>query len=179
MRSCAFICGSLFLLAGCTHQPEAYAPPAQIVLPSGPEPLVAVSSDPLVVAMSDPDASTRIIADVFPAEPGAEWRFTGPHPKFRLQLEHVSPLNFYMRFDNSIESVRDWGPVSFSITINGNSFRSQRFSSGAQEYRRPVPDSWITKPGPVDIAVDIEPPRRAPNGTPYGIQLHSIGFEER
>jgi len=148
-------------------------------MPSGPEPAVASYSDPLVVAMSDPDASARIIADVFPADPGEEWQFTGLHPKFRLQLQRVSPLNFYMRFDNSVEAVRDWGPVSFTITINGNRFRSSRFSSGGQEYRRPVPDGWITKPGPVDIAVDIEPPRRAPDGTPYGIRLHSIGFEER
>jgi hypothetical protein len=132
-----------------------------------------------MIAMSDPDVSTRIVADVFYAGPGEEWRSTGLHPKFRLQLQHVSPLDFYMRFINSGEAVRARGPISFLITINGNSFRSYRFSSGDQEYRRPIPDGWITKPGPVEIAVDIEPAKLAPDGTPYGIEVHSIGFVER
>lgn len=116
--------------------------------------------------MSDPDASTRIITDVFPGDPGDEWRLTGLHPKFQLQIQRVSPLNFYMRFENSESE-----PVSFTITIDGHSFQSPRFSTGSQEYRRPLPDGWLAKPGPVDITVEI--------AAPHGILLHSIGFEER
>lgn len=178
LRSSALICGLFLLLSACTRQPEAYAPPAQIALPSGPEPAIAISSEPLI-AMSDPDIAVHVIADMFPADPTEEWRFTGLHPRFRIQLQHAAPFDFYTRFDNSVESIRDFGPVSFTVTINGHRFESQRFMSGAQEYRHTLPEGWITQPGPVDIAVDIGPPRRFPDGAVYGVKLHSIGLEER
>jgi len=70
-------------------------------------------------------------------------------------------------------------PVSLRIALNGNSFQTYRFiQSGDMEYRKPIPDSWIPGPGPVDIALDVDPPWRLPDGNTVGVLLHSIGFQK-
>lgn len=168
---------AILIVWSCT--PAAYAPPAQVAMPSGPEPPATPNPDAgLIVTMSDPDANAHILGDVFPAEPGSEWRFTGLHPKFRLEVQRVVPLTFYMRFSNISEMLRDRGPAIFSIAINGKPFH--RFTATIEpEHRWPVPDGWIVKPGSVEVSIDISPPWRGPFNTTMGIHLHSVGFEER
>ena len=146
-------------------------------MPSGKEP-AAPSGNGLLIAMSDHDADAHILADVFANNPGAEWRFTSLHPKFRFDVPSVAHLNFYMRFFNLDRALRDRGPVSFSIAITGHTFQSPRFpSAGDMEYRRPIPEEWIVQPGRVEVSVDISPAWKAPDGETYGVLLNSIGFE--
>ncbi len=168
------------LLCSCSRNPE-YPPPVQIVLPSGPEPAItSLSADRMVVAMADPNVNSHIVQDVFEAPDGAEWRFTGLHPKLRLQIDNPSNLDFYLRFAMQDESLKSRGPVSFSVGINGHKFQSYRFAlPGDFEYRHPIPPDWLQAPGPVDISLDIDPAWRTPDGTVYGLLLHSIGFERR
>jgi len=171
--SVALMCSS-----SCTL--PSYPPPQQVVMPSGPE---ASSSDGksggLLLNMSDPTANSAILSGVAPEISGGEWRFTGPHARFRLQLRTSGSLNFYMRFFFHEESLRAHGPVSLRIALNGNSFQTYRFiQSGDMEYRKPIPDSWIPGPGPVDIALDVDPPWRLPDGNTVGVLLHSIGFQK-
>ena len=170
---------ALVVLSSC--DPGAYAPPAQIAMPSGPEPANAPDPDAdLLVAMSDPDADAHIRGDVFGSEAGSEWRFTGLHPAFRMDVRRVSGLTFYLRCSNTAEMLRARGPVTFDITINGTHFRSPRFATeGDIEYRRPIPDGWIQSPGPVEIRIDVSPPWHAPDGMTYGMFLNSVGFEKR
>jgi hypothetical protein len=168
---------AILIVWSCT--PPPYPPPAQVALPSGPEP--PATPDPtagLMVAMSDPDANAHILSDVFPSDPGEEWRFTGLHPKFRVVVQRVVPLTFYMRFSNLTEMLRDRGPATFAIAIDGKPFH--RFSATIEEENRwPVPDGIIVKPGNVEVSIDISPPWHGPFNTIVGIQLHSVGFEER
>ena len=174
-----FTVGLAFFTTACTTRPQAYAPPAQIVMPAGPEP-AASAGNGLLFAMSDPDANQHILADVFSAGSGEEWRFTGLHSKFRFEISRLSRLGFYMRFYNSAEALAARGPASFSITVNGNRFESPRFiGAGDQEYRRPIPDGWIAHPGVIDVSLDVDRGWRSSDGTTYGILLNSIGFEER
>ena len=175
----AFMCGVVFFIAGCNRLPETYAPPAQVIMPAGSDP-PASPGNGMLFAMSDPDANTHILGDVYSADSGDEWRFTGLHPKFRFDVRHATHLGFYLRFYNSDDAIRARGPVSFSITINGNHFQSPRIGgTGDLEYRRPIPDGWIATPGRVDVSIDVEPGWHSPDGTTYGILLNSIGFEER
>ena len=150
-------------------------------MPSGPEPPVTL--DPtagLIVAMSDPDADAHILADVFPSDPGSEWRFTGLHPKFRLDVQHASPLYFYLHFSNLDEMMRARGPVTFAIAIDGKRLQAPTFKvTGDLEYRWPVADGWVPNRGSVEISIDISPPWIPPDGTPRGTFLNAIGFEER
>lgn len=170
---------SILILCACSH-PEAFPPPAQVVMPSGPEPPAASenSARPLL-AMSDADADAHILRDVPPARDDPDWRFTGPHPKFRLELHDVSHLVFYVRFFNHREALLARGPVTFAVEINNKQFRSERFSfEGDVEYRHPLPDGFMAKPGPVEISLDISPPWHYPGDGTVGVLLHSIGFQQ-
>ena len=166
-------------LGACSH-PDAYPPPAQIILPSGPEPAVHLTLGPRqLVAMSDPDADKHLLADVYPAGDDPEWRFTGLHPRFRFELQDTSHLWFYLRFFNHVEALRTRGLVSFVVNINGKQIRSPRFAfEGEQEFRYPVPQGAITAPGSVEVSVDVSAGWQFP-GSPdlYGLLLHTIGFE--
>jgi hypothetical protein len=169
----------ILLLSACSH-PDAFPPPAQVVMPSGPEPAAAAenAARPLL-AMSDPDADAHIIRDVPPAGNDPDWRFTGLHPKFRLELVDVSHLVFYVRFFNHGEALLARGPVSFKVDINGKQFQSERFPyEGDAEYRHPLPDGFIARPGLVEISLDISPPWQYPGDGTVGVLLHSIGFQQ-
>jgi 4-amino-4-deoxy-L-arabinose transferase-like glycosyltransferase len=134
----------------------------------------------LLVAMSDSDANAHILSDVFAGLDGAEFRFTGLHPQFLVQADDVRGLDFYVRFFNHYEALRARGPVSFTVGMNGKSFRSPIFDGrGDQGYRWTLPDGWLANPGPVEISLDIDPPWRQRDGKEYGVFLHSIGFERR
>jgi hypothetical protein len=162
-------------------RPPAYPPPVQVVLPSGPEPLPGwENQSELLLEMSDPNANSRIVQDVFPGVSGAEWRLTGAHPRFRLQVPVAAKISFYMRFFVHAESLRARGPIAITVNINGNTFQTYRFKqAGDMEYSKAIPESWIRGPGRIDISLDVDPPWRFPDGTTYGILLHSIGFEKR
>jgi len=178
-RLFALACAAI--LPGCSRLPEAFSPPQQIELPSGPEPAATPIRNLLLLEMSDPDIGSHILADVLENQPGIEWRFTGPHPRFRLQWDAPPPpkLVFYLRFYNHEEALKARGPVFLSITINGHTFRSDRFASnGDIEYRRQIPDEWIAGVHTIDIALNVDPPWRAPDGITYGVSIHSIGFVE-
>jgi hypothetical protein len=186
MRATPLVSARLFaalaaILILCSCTPATYPPPAQAVLPSGPEP--PFTPDPaagLIVAMSDPDADAHILADVFPSDPGSEWRFTGLHPRFRLDVQHASPLYFYLHFSNLDEMLRARGPVTFAIAIDGKRLQAPTFKvSGDLEYRWPVADGWVPNRGSVEISIDISPPWIPSDGTPRGTFLNTVGFEER
>jgi hypothetical protein len=164
----------------CARPPESYPPPLQIVFPSGPEPVVTPpAGDRLLLAMSDPDVNSHILGDVYADREGAEWRFTGPHPRFRLHLQNSVNLGFYVRFFIHDESLAAHGQTSLSVDINGHRFGSRFSLPGDMEYRHLIPENWITAPGPVDISLDVDPPWRFSDTTVYGLHLHSIGFERR
>ena len=149
------------------------------VEPEAPLSLEA-QGDGLLLEMSDPTANSQILADIAPETNGAEWRFTGAHPRFRLQLHSARALNFYMRFFLHDQSLRDRGPVSFRVTLNGHSFQTYRFTqAGDMEYRRPIPESWVAAPAAVEVALDVDPPWHLADGAALGVLLHSIGFEKR
>jgi hypothetical protein len=179
-RNSLLAIAQILLACSCSRVPESYPPPVQVIWPSGAEPAVTIPAGRLTIAMSDPDADAHILRDVYPALTGAEWRFTGPHPAFRVEIHDRHDLDFYIRFFVRDDFLLARGSMEFSGNINGHFFRSYRFSSpGDIEYRRPIPDDWIAATGPIDISIDVTPPGRFPDGTVYGLFLNSIGFARR
>ena len=175
----AFIGSVLLCGSSCFGEPRWYAPPPQVLMPSGPElPAAVAPGERLLIAMSDPDANAHILADVFPEPNGAEWRWTGLHPRFLIRVDDAAGLTFYLRFFNHEEALRARGPVSFTVRINHKVLGSHRFDTdGDQVWRESLQDGWLGTGGAVEVSVDMDPPWRQPNGLERGVLLHSIGFE--
>jgi len=72
---------------------------------------------------------------------------------------------FLHRFFLHEESLRSHGPLFFRIAAWQLLSDLPITQAGDMEYRKPIPDSWIPAPGPVDIALDVDPPWRLPDGT--------------
>src|SRR5215510_9411383 len=146
-------------VGACSRQPNSYPPPAQFVMPSGPEPRVPPQTgERLMLFMSDEDVGSYMTDDIKEGVEGYVYRPVGLHPKFRLNIERVSRFDFYIRFFNHEAALRERGPVSLVIGIRGRYFKTPGFSfGGSQKYRWIIPEGWITEPGPLELSLDIDP----------------------
>ena len=175
----AFATVLLLGLCACHSAPDAYPPPAQYVMPSGPEPAAAelAFARPLL-AMSDPDIRSHLLADVIAGPEGDEWRWTNAHPKFQVRLAAAEGLDFLMRFRVPRETLVASGPVTITIGLDGHVLDRPRFSSPDEHlYRRPVPPGVLAAGKPLVVALDVDPIWTSPDGTKLGILIHSLGFE--
>ena len=160
--------------------PESYPPPAQFVMPSGPEP-PATMPDPnrLLIAMADLDWKSHVIDGVLDGPDSENYRWCHPRALFRLTPTDIRSLVFYTRFILIDAQFRPAGVVTLTISINGHTLDRARFvKSGDQEYLRPVPEGWLTAGEPVIITLDLAPPLPVANGDQLGVLLHSIGFRK-
>ena len=159
--------------------PDSYPLPKQFIMPSGPEPAVAMP-DPnrLLIEMADLDWKSHALAGVLDGPDGEEMRWCRPSVRFRLTPKDVQGLSFYMRFILVDDLLRQSGAAALAVSINGRELdRAKLTNGGEQEYRHPVPNDWLAAGQPVTIAVDITPPLATPGGE-LGVLLRSIGFKK-
>ena len=160
------------------REPESYPPPAQFVMPSGPEP-AATMPDPNrpLIAMADLDWKTHVVDGVLDGPDGETFRWCHPKAEFRMAPTDVRGLVFYTRFILVDDQFRN-GAVTLTISINGHTLdRARMAKSGGQEYSRPVPDGWLVAGQPAIITLDLSPWLMS-NGEQLGVLLHSIGFKK-
>lgn len=162
------------LLGACTA-PE-YPVPPQKIMPSGPEPRLSKS----MLQMGDEDADTYILNDVGPADPGSEWRWTGPNPRFKLWLEAIENWEFYIQFRVVPVVLEQTGPVTLTILIGDTILATPRFTEAKEyEYTHRVPPGLLAVDQPVVIGIDIDPVYIAKRDKQkLGILLRSIGLRK-
>jgi len=168
------------LTCSCVSAPDSYPPPAQFVMPSGPEPPAAMPDAfrPLI-NMADLDWKSHVLADVLDGPDSEEWRWCRPSPRFRITPNEIQGAQFYMRFIVVADILRKSGAVTVAISINGHELDRPRYvEDGEHEYTRAVPDGWLVANQPVTIALDVTPPLVTASGDKLGILLHSIGFKK-
>jgi len=170
------------LLAGCARAPDSLPMPAQYTLPAGPEPAAAsLPGARLVLSMADTDIDAHIVRDVMHAETGEPARWTNAHPAFRLVVDDVEDLDFYIHLFLPESTFGVTGPVKLAITINGAVVATPEFrSEGDHEFRSAVPAGILKKDQPVALSFEVRPPFQSPrDGTKLGVLLFSIGFRKQ
>ncbi len=169
------------LLAGCARVPEPVSMPAQYTMPAGPEPAVAAlpALRPML-SMADADIDDHVLRDVQRAETGEPGRWTNEHPAFRLTLEDVEAMEFYIQFFLPEVTFQATGPVRLAITINGTAVATPEFRrEGGHEFRCALPAGLLKRKEPVTVSIDVRPPYRKPDdGTRLGVLLFSVGFRK-
>lgn len=170
------------LLAGCAAAPDSRAMPPQYTMPAGPEPAAASlpGARPLL-SMADADIDAHIVRDVMHAETGEPARWTNAHPAFRMVVDDVEYLDFYIHLFLPESTFRVTGPVKLAITINGAVIATPEFrSEGDHEFRTAVPAGVLRKGEPVALSFEVRPPYQSPqDGTNLGVLLFSIGFRKQ
>ena len=170
------------VVAGCARVPDSMAMPAQFTMPSGPEP--AVNSLPYMrplLSMADADIDDHIIRDVLRANTGEPSRWTQEHPAFRLIVDEVEGLEFYVQFFIPESTFQVTGPVKLTIGINGATVATPEFrNDGGHEFQCAIPAGLLKRREPATISLDVSPPYRAPkDGTKLGVLLFATGFRKR
>jgi hypothetical protein len=165
----------LAMLAGCSRLPESFPPPVQRAALYVPKP----GALGYFVSMSDPNADAYFVRDVASSGPGT-WRWVYDHPVLRFALPEVSRANFTMDFALPERTMRDTGPVTLTIRINGQLLdRPVWRTPGEQHYAHAVPPGML-RPNAINlVAIDPDPVwvSKADAGR-LGFILSRAGFTE-
>lgn len=163
-------------LAGCSREPDWYAPPIQR------QPL-AVSEPAFVgsyVYMGNPNADAYIVHDVAAASEGGTWRWTYRRPELQFYLATAGHLRFVMEFAIPDSTFAETGPVTLAVSINGRLLDRFRYEKpGSYTLDKPVPAGYL-KPDAIN-RVTIEPDKiwtSREDGATLGFILTSAGFQE-
>jgi hypothetical protein len=131
---------SIFLLAGCSNIPDSYAPPIQR------KPLTGAEPSPIgtFVSMGSPEADAYIVRDLTEYTPGSAWRWTRKRPELRFFLDGIDHLKFKVDFSVADATLKDTGPVTISVFINGHPLGSVKCpTAGRQAFEKPVPAAFL------------------------------------
>jgi hypothetical protein len=165
----------LALLAACNRLPESFPPPAQRVALFVPK----AGALGHFVSMSDPNADAYLVQGVADHGPGT-WRWVFDHPVLRFALPEVARVNFAMDFAIPERTMRETGPVTLTIRINGAVLdRPVWDKPGELHYAHAVPPELLRLNAINLVAIDPDPVwvSKADGGR-LGFILSRAGFTE-
>lgn len=175
MRAAFSLCSAL-LLCGCSRWPAYYAPPAQFILPSTPDP----PSEVRLITMSHPDAPFSILEGVSDAGYGWGFKWTLNHARFQLIAGDLANTDFVIRYGLDPRTLHDRGPVKITIAIDVEPFDSfVEGVVGVHEHRHPAGELTSKTVRALDVSLTVDPPWISEDGTKLGIYLGAIGFAPR
>ncbi len=123
------------------------------------KPLTGTEPSPVghFVTMSDPNADAYIVKDVSPAAEAGTWRWTGKRPELRFYLETTEHLNFKADFSIAETTLRETGPVSVTVLINGKALDTLKYAdAGEKHFDKPVPPDLLRAKSVNFAALEID-----------------------
>src|SRR3989442_2432434 len=120
---------SLSLLSGCANIPDSYAPPVQRKPLAGTEPN-AIGS---FVDMAELTADAYIVKDVAAGAEAGSWRWTRKRPELRFFLDGIQHMRFKADFSVAEATLRDTGPVTISIFVNGHLLDTLKYAEAGEK----------------------------------------------
>lgn len=177
MRSLRFLAlAATLALAGCSREPDWYAPPIQRQPLPVAEPAIVGS----FVSMSYPDADAYIVKDVALGGDGGPWRWTHSRPELQFHVGEVEHLRFVMELAIVERTFADTGPVTLAVFINGRLLDRFRYDKpGSYTIDKPLPAGFLTPHALNRVAVEPDKVWTAPeDGAKLGFILAKAGFRE-
>jgi hypothetical protein len=150
-----------------SHLPRQYEPSAQDL---------PIPDVPLLV-MGTTSAAENVVGGMSDEE--SEWPWSDEHPRFRCFLRDRGPWQFILQFFATNDTLKDTGPVTVTVSINGAPFSKFLVEkAGIARYEHDVPAENPLS-GRADIDLTINPFWTSTDGTRLGILIHSIGFRRK
>ena len=163
------------ILAACNRLPQSFPPPAQKTALFVPR----AGALGHFLSMADPNAGQYLVKDVADHGPGT-WRWVFDHPVLRFALPAVTRVNFTMDFAIPERTMRETGPVTLTIRINGAVLDRPLWDKpGELHYAHAVPPEML-RPNSINlVAIDPDPVwvSKADGGR-LGFILSRAGFTE-
>lgn len=168
MRNCLIrkpvICLWLAFLGGCST-PAWHLMPRQRPSPQAVDPPAWRS----FVTFGDPDQAGFVLRDIGPGD-GQAWTFA--HPELRFWVRPRPGLRFSLVIRLVQRTLRDTGPVTITIKVNGHPLGSIHADhDGEYHFDQPVPADWIQIGEPVNVSMEANHLWVDPAGPPDGVRL--------
>jgi hypothetical protein len=169
-----YILFSVFLLAGCSNIPDSYAPPIQRKALTGADP----SPIGTFVKLGDAAADAYIVHDVADSPEGSGWRWARKRPELRFFLDSTERLKFKADFAIVDATLKDTGPVTISIFVNGHLLDTVKCpDSGRRQFEKPVPPEFLHPHAVNFAALEVDKVWVSKtDGAVLGFILTSAGF---
>lgn len=166
----------LCFLSGCVNIPDSYAPPVQRRPLTGTEP----SDVGHFVNLGDRKADAYIVRDVTESAEGGSWRWTRKRPELRFFLDSIEHLTFTMDFSIAEITMKDTGPVTISILVNGNPLDTLHYNTpGERHFKKPVPEKFLRLKTVNHVSMEIDPVWVSKtDGAVLGFILTRAGFTQ-
>ena len=132
----------------------------------------------MLLEMSDAGASSHIVKDIDPAEPGAQWRWTKQNPTVKVLAVTTQDLKLSVDFTLWDVALRQTGPVELTFVVNDHTLDKIRYATpGARHFEKPIPPEWLGSDVESTISINIDKLYTAPqDGAKFGFILSRIGF---
>jgi len=129
------------------------------------------------VNMNDPNAEAYFVSDIKGLE-GGVWRWTGKKPTLQFFLETTSNLRLSVDYTVSGHTLKDTGPISIDVAINGQHFETlKHVTEGDQHVDKPVPPALLRERAVNQVSFAVTPFWTSPaDGNILGIILTRAGF---
>jgi hypothetical protein len=130
------------------------------------------------VNLGDPDADSYIVRDVVEGGEGDSWRWTRKRPELRFALESVDNLTFKADFSLAEATIKETGPVTVSVFINGQLLGGVHCEkSGDQYFEKRVPAGMLRANATNLVALEVDKVYVAKaDGAILGMILSRVGF---
>ena len=141
------------LLSSCVNIPDSYAPPVQR------KPLTGTEPHPIgnFVNMGDLNATAYIVKDVADGIEAGSWRWARKRPELRFFLETIENLSYKADFSIADTLLRETGPVTISIFINGQLLDTLKYAEGGEKhFEKPVPPKFLRAKAMNFVAMEID-----------------------
>jgi len=129
--------------------------------------------------MSDPE-SDRYIVHGFASKSEGAWRWAYERPVLRFWGPNLQKVSFFMDLAIPERTFRETGPVTLTLSLNGEVFDRVRYAQpGQQHYSHEAPARLLLKNAMNLVSIDPDKFWVAPDdGVKHGFILVRAGFLE-
>ena len=138
---------------------------------------VADRGDPnyFIVKFNDRDARNFVIRDI---STGSKMNWTFAHPEMQFPVEPHPNLRFVMHLWMSGNTLKQTGPVTIRVQINGRPVGEIHCSQDIEYwFDKPVPQEWLRSGEPVRVLAEADRLWTSPrDGVRLGYLIEQAGF---
>jgi len=135
------------------------------------------SGDPnyFLVKLDERDAKEYVVRDI---QTGDRLNWTFEHPEMKFPVEPRPGLRFWMHFWIHERTIRDTGPVTLVVKLDGHLLGTVRCEhEGSYVFEQPVRLEWLSSGEPAHILAEASPLWIAPeDGAKLGYLIEEAGF---
>ena len=132
----------------------------------------------MMIEMSDPDAPSHFVKDIYTSSEPVQWYWTRQQPTLKILAVQADGLKLLVDLSIWEVAFKKTGPVELSFFVNGRLLDKVRYDSpGIKHFEKPIPRGWLATDVESTVSINIDKLWVSPeDGAKFGFILSKIGF---